>query len=46
MLHQIAQGVDYQWAPEIWDMLGLCFATSVVVFVVGLVIFRRQDLND
>ncbi len=46
VLHQVTQGVDYQWTPEIWRMLGLCFVTCVVAFGVGLTIFRRQDLND
>jgi ABC-type transport system involved in multi-copper enzyme maturation permease subunit len=43
---QIAQGVDYQWQPEIWKMLGLCGAYSIATFVVGLILFMRQDLND
>ncbi|MBN1508640.1 MAG: ABC transporter permease [Sedimentisphaerales bacterium] len=43
---QIAQGVDYQWQPEIWKMLGLCGVYAVGAFVGGLVLFLRQDLND
>ena len=23
-LQQIAQGMDYQWRPEVWKMIGLC----------------------
>jgi ABC-type transport system involved in multi-copper enzyme maturation permease subunit len=46
ILGQIAQGVDYQWRPEIWKMLGLCGVYAVVTFAAGLVLFLRQDLND
>ena len=46
ILGQIAQGVDYQWQPEIWKMLGLCGVYGVVTFVAGLILFLRQDLND
>jgi len=46
VLGQIAQGVGYQWQPEIWKMLGLCGAYGVVAFVGGLILFVRQDLND
>lgn len=42
----MAQGVDYQWHPEIWKMLGLCGLYGIVAFGAGLVIFLRQDLND
>jgi len=43
---QMAQGVTYQWRPEIWKMLGLCGVYAVAAFVAGLVLFLRQDLND
>jgi ABC-type transport system involved in multi-copper enzyme maturation permease subunit len=43
---QIAQGVDYQWQPEVWKMLGLCGVYGVVAFVGGLILFLRQDLNE
>jgi len=46
ILGQIAQGVAYQWQPEIWRMLGLCGVYGVVAFVGGLILFLRQDLND
>jgi ABC-type transport system involved in multi-copper enzyme maturation permease subunit len=46
ILGQIAQGVDYQWQPEIWKMLGLCGVSGVVTFVAGLIVFLRQDLNE
>lgn len=45
VLHQLAQGVDYRWTPEIWRMLGLCSVTCFVAFAAGLMIFQRQDLN-
>ena len=43
---QVAQGVAYQWQPEVWKMLGLCGIYGVVAFVGGLILFLRQDLND
>jgi len=46
VLGQVAQGVDYQWRPEIWKMLGLCGAYGIVAFSAGLILFLRQDLND
>jgi ABC-type transport system involved in multi-copper enzyme maturation permease subunit len=46
VLMQIAQGVGYQWRPEIWKMLGLCGAYGIGAFLAGLILFLRQDLND
>jgi len=46
ILGQIAQGVNYQWQPEIWKMLGLCGVYAVVTFTAGLILFLRQDLNE
>jgi ABC-type transport system involved in multi-copper enzyme maturation permease subunit len=46
ILGQVAQGVDYQWQPEIWKMLGLCGGYGVVTLVAGLILFLRQDLNE
>lgn len=46
ILQQMAQGVDYQWYPEVWKMIGLSCLYGVVAFGVGLLIFLRQDLND
>jgi ABC-type transport system involved in multi-copper enzyme maturation permease subunit len=46
VLGQIAQGVSYQWQPEIWKMLGLCGAYGIGAFIAGLILFLRQDLND
>ena len=44
-LQQLAQGMDYQWRPEVWKMIELCGVSAVVTFVAGLIIFVRQDLN-
>ena len=44
-LLQIAQGMDYQWRPEVWKMIELSGVSAVVTFVAGLIIFVRQDLN-
>ena len=44
-LLQIAQGMDYQWRPEVWKMVELCGVSAVVTFVTGLILFVRQDLN-
>ena len=44
-LLQIAQGMDYQWRPEVWKMIELSGVSAVVMFVAGLIIFVRQDLN-
>ncbi len=46
VLGQVAQGVGYQWRPEVWRMLGLCGAYGVVAFIGGLILFLRQDLNE
>ncbi len=44
-LLQLAQGMDYQWCPEVWRMLALSGASAVVIFSAGLTLFVRQDLN-
>ena len=46
ILQQMAQGVDYQWHPEVWKMIGLSCLYGVVAFGAGLLIFLWQDLND
>ena len=46
VLQLMAQGVDYQWHPEVWRMIGLCCLYGIVAFAAGLLIFLRQDLND
>lgn len=44
-LQQIAQGMDYQWRPEVWKMIRLCGLSAVATFGTGLIVFVRQDLN-
>lgn len=44
-LLQIAQGMDYQWRPEVWKMIELSGVSAVVTFIAGLIVFVRQDLN-
>jgi ABC-2 type transport system permease protein len=41
----IAQGMDYQWCPEVWPMIALSGVSSAVAFGAGLILFVRQDLN-
>jgi ABC-2 type transport system permease protein len=41
----IAQGMDYQWRPEVWKMIELSGVSAGVTFVAGLILFVRQDLN-
>jgi len=45
LLQQVAQGMDYQWQPEVWKMLALSGVYAVVAFGAGLTIFVREDLN-
>jgi ABC-2 type transport system permease protein len=44
-LQQLAQGMDYQWRPQVWRMIALSGVSAVVTFTTGLIIFVRQDLN-
>jgi ABC-type transport system involved in multi-copper enzyme maturation permease subunit len=44
-LQQIAQGMDYQWRPEVWNMVILSGISAVVTFGVGLILFVKRDLN-
>jgi ABC-2 type transport system permease protein len=44
-LLEFAQGMDYQWCPEVWKMVALSGVSAVVTFGAGLIIFVRQDLN-
>jgi ABC-type transport system involved in multi-copper enzyme maturation permease subunit len=41
----LAQGMDYQWCPEVWKMIELCGVSAIVTFGAGLILFVRQDLN-
>ena len=45
IFHQIAQGVDYQWSPEIWKMIIVSLIYCFVTFTAGLFIFAKRDLN-
>jgi len=45
VLLQLAQGTDYEWRPEVWNMIILSGSFAVVAFGAGLIIFVRQDLN-
>jgi ABC-type transport system involved in multi-copper enzyme maturation permease subunit len=45
LLQQIAQGMDYQWRPEVWRMIQLSGASALVTFAAGLIVFVREDLN-
>jgi len=46
ILQQMAQGVEYQWRPEVWNMIGLSCLYGFGAFGLGLIVFLRQDLND
>lgn len=43
--HYVAQGVDYQWFPEIWKMIIVSLIYCFVTFTAGLTIFAKRDLN-
>jgi ABC-type transport system involved in multi-copper enzyme maturation permease subunit len=45
IFHQIAQGVDYQWFPEIWNMIIVSLIYCFATFAAGLIIFAKRDLN-
>lgn len=45
IFHEVAQGVNYQWFPDIWKTLGVSVVYIVVTFFGGLLIFSRRDLN-
>jgi ABC-type transport system involved in multi-copper enzyme maturation permease subunit len=45
VLQQFAQGMDYQWGPEVRKMIELSGASAATAFCAGLVLFVRQDLN-
>lgn len=45
VFNQVAQGVDYQWRPQVWDMIAMSLVYCFVLFAAGLVIFSRRDLN-
>lgn len=45
ILQQVSQGLDYQWQPGLWQMLGLSAVYAAATFAGGLHIFTRRDLN-
>jgi ABC-type transport system involved in multi-copper enzyme maturation permease subunit len=45
IFNQVAQGVDYQWSPEVWKMIAMSLIYCFVMFAGGLVIFSKRDLN-
>jgi len=45
IFNQVAQGVDYQWTPQVWHMITMSLVYCFVMFAAGLVIFSRRDLN-
>ena len=45
VLDQMTQGVEYQWFPELWRMLGMTITSGIVAFVAGLLVFMRRDLK-
>ena len=46
IFHEVAQGVNYQWFPEIWRALGVSAVYIVVSLFAGLLVFSRRDLNQ
>jgi ABC-type transport system involved in multi-copper enzyme maturation permease subunit len=45
LLQQLAQGMDYQWRPEVWNLIFLSSVSGLVAFIAGLTLFIRTDLN-
>jgi ABC-type transport system involved in multi-copper enzyme maturation permease subunit len=45
VFNQVAQGVDYQWSPQVWHMIAMSLVYCLLLFAAGLVIFSRRDLN-
>jgi ABC-2 type transport system permease protein len=45
VLQFLAQGMDYRWRPDVWQMIGLSALYATLTFGAGLVIFVRKDLN-
>ncbi|MHC4949755.1 MAG: hypothetical protein ACYTEU_02035, partial [Planctomycetota bacterium] len=46
VVNQIAQGVDYQWSPEVWKMVAMSVIYCFITFIAGLAIFAKRDLNN
>jgi ABC-2 type transport system permease protein len=45
IFHQVAQGVDYQWSPEVWRIVTVSLIYCFVTFTAGLAIFAKRDFN-
>ncbi len=45
VFNQVAQGVDYQWSPEVWKMVTMSLIYCFITFTAGLTIFAKRDLN-
>jgi ABC-type transport system involved in multi-copper enzyme maturation permease subunit len=45
VFNQVSQGVDYQWTPQVWQMIAMSLVYCFVMFAAGLVVFSRRDLN-
>jgi len=45
IFHDLAQGVDYQWCPRIWQCIGVSSVYALIAFAAGLFVFCRRDLN-
>jgi ABC-2 type transport system permease protein len=43
--NQVAQGVAFQWAPEVWRMIALSLIYFFLTFIAGLLIFAKRDFN-
>jgi ABC-type transport system involved in multi-copper enzyme maturation permease subunit len=43
--NQVAQGVPFQWSPEVWNMIGLSLIYFFLTFLAGLLIFEKRDFN-
>jgi ABC-type transport system involved in multi-copper enzyme maturation permease subunit len=45
IFHQVTQGVDYQWTPQVWNMIAMSLIYFFAMFAAGLVIFSKRDFN-
>ena len=45
VLHEVAQGVSYQWLPQVWKMVVVSVIYCFVTFTAGLAVFTKRDFN-
>jgi ABC-2 type transport system permease protein len=45
IFHQVTQGIDYQWTPQVWNMIAMSLIYCLAMFATGLAIFSRRDFN-